>query len=172
MILDPVQRGRVLADFYLAVAPRLYADLDEAGVLPSSATTGALPQAQLEWDCFALYACVRGLVAAGGFNRETAAAIDAMHAHVLGAWMAAAPSVESFELRRTRIAERYHEYGEIGQRDGKAGAATLVLRLGEAAARHIAAPDAPPEGLVELAGVMHETMAEGAAEAVRSAAEA
>jgi hypothetical protein len=125
--------------------------------------------ARAEWQCFALYACVRGLVAAGGFNRETAAAIDALHERVLEDWMAAAPAVEGFESLRDRVAERYREYGEIGQSGGASGAATVTRRLGEAAARHMAASDLPPEALVELVGALHETLVEGSAEAVRRA---
>src|SRR2546428_5420426 len=77
MITDPVRRGRALADFYRAVAPRLFRDLEESGVLPDAGDPQARALAREEWECFALYACVRGLVAAGGFNPETGAAVDA-----------------------------------------------------------------------------------------------
>src|SRR5262249_37181185 len=78
VISDPAERGRALAEFAQAVIPRLWSDLESSGVLPDSGR-----DARDEWTCFALYACVRGLVAAGGFNRETAAAIDTMHTTVL-----------------------------------------------------------------------------------------
>ena len=51
-------------------------------VLRRSAQSAGLPPdsapARIEWESFGLYACVRGLVGAGGFNRETAAAMDAL----------------------------------------------------------------------------------------------
>ena len=79
MIQDPARRGRSLAAFYDAVSPRLLRDLEESGALPAEADAAARERWRTEWECFALYACVRGLVAAGGFNRETGAAIDALH---------------------------------------------------------------------------------------------
>jgi hypothetical protein len=106
-------------------------------------------------------------VAAGGFNRETAAAIDALHESVLDAWQPNDHSGETPEARRQLIAERYAEYGEIGQAGGKSGAATVTRRLGEAAACHMTAPaEAPPE-LAELVGALHESLAEGSADAIR-----
>jgi hypothetical protein len=169
MIRDPERRGHALAMFFQAVEPRLFADLTEAGVVPLAGDAAQAEHARGEWECFALYACVRGLVAAGGFNRETAAAIDALHEHVLAGWVRQAPAPGGFEARRDRIAERYAEYGGIGQAGGAAGAATVSRRLGEAAARHIARRDPPPAELAELVGALHETLAEGAAEAVRRA---
>jgi len=156
-----------VAKLFLEIEPRLFFDLEETGVL-SAATDGPLEaQARREWECFALYACVRGLVAAGGFNRETAAAIDALHEAVLDAWQPHEHSGETLEARRQLIAERYAEYGEIGQAGGKSGAATVTRRLGEAAARHMTAPaEAAPE-LVELVGALHESLAEGSADAIR-----
>ena len=164
MIDDPAVRGRALADFFLAVEPRLYADLTDSGLMPE-ALPGTNPR--VEWECFALYACVRGLVAAGGFNRETAAAIDALHETVLAVWLDRG-SDEPFEVRRARVADRYAEYGGIGQEGGKAGAATVTHRLGEAAARHMSGTAAPPADLAELVGGLHEVLVEGAAESVRS----
>ena len=114
MIDDPERRGRALAEFFRMVSPRLFRDLEESGALPRS-DAAALARARDEWDCFALYACVRGLVAAGGFNRETAAAIDAMHERVLERWAAEPDAHEPFDARRARISERYSEYGAIGQ---------------------------------------------------------
>jgi len=169
MIRDPQRRGHALAEFFQAVEPRLFADLAEAGVLPPAADPAQIDRARGEWECFALYACVRGLVAAGGFNRETAAAIDALHERVLDIWMEGAPASGESRARSDRIAERYAEYGGIGQAGGAAGAATVTRRLGEAAARHMAQRDPPPAALAELAGALHESLAEGAAEAVRQA---
>lgn len=168
MIADPVRRGRELAALYFTVEPRLYADLDEAGVLPHRDGAGDESRVRAEWACFALYACVRGLIAAGGFNRETAGAVDALHEAVTDAWRAAAHDA-SPDLRIERVAERYAEYGTIGQTGGASAAATVGRRLGEAAARHMSVGAPPPEGLAEMAGSLHESLAEGAAEAVRSA---
>ena len=169
MIRDPQRRGHTLAEFFRAVESRLYVDLAEAGVLPPDDDAAQADRTRGEWECFALYACVRGMVAAGGFNRETAAAIDALHERVLGVWMESSPAPGATEARRDRIAERYAEYGGIGQAGGAAGAATVTRRLGEAAARHMALRDPPPAELAELVGALHETLAEGAAEAVRRA---
>ncbi|OGF24157.1 MAG: hypothetical protein A2V63_03145 [Candidatus Eisenbacteria bacterium RBG_19FT_COMBO_70_11] len=169
MIADPARRGRALAGFYPAVAPRLYLDLAEAGVLPDAGAAESAVRARHEWECFALYACVRGLVAAGGFNRETGAAIDALHEAVLEDWMRAEGATEAFDRRRARVAERYAEYGAIGQEGGAAGAETVTRRLGEAAGRRIAGDAIPADGLAEMAGALHEALAEGAAEAVRRA---
>jgi len=165
MISDPIRRGEALAALYFRLEPRLYADLDEAGVLPARADEGAEARVRAEWACFALYACVRGLIAAGGFNRETAGAVDALHAAVTHAWLkdASAPGA------RERVADRYAEYGTIGQSGGASAAKTVGIRLGAAAARHMSADAAVPEGLAEMAGALHESLAEGAAEAVRSA---
>ena len=166
MIADPLRRGRALAELFLSVAPRLHDQLGEAGVL---AAADDVVRAREEWECFALYACVRGLVAAGGFNRETAAAIDALHDRVLEAWKGTSPSPQAFEARRGTMAERYAEYGTIGQAGGAAGAATVAGRLGAAAARHIAPRDPAPAELAELVGALHESLAESAAESVRRA---
>jgi len=165
MIHDPERRGRELAAFYLAVAPRLFHDVVESGMLPPAGPSHA--QAQTEWECFGLYACVRGLVAAGGFNVETGRAIEALHEAVIDAWNREAEADEPIESRRARVSERYHEYGEIGQAGGASGAATVAQRLGEAAARHMTAPAPPPDDLADMIGALHEALAEGAAEATR-----
>ena len=169
MIRDPLRRGQALAEFFRTVEPRLFADLAESGVMSPAGEPDRAERAKHEWECFALYACVRGLVAAGGFNRETAAAIDALHERVLAIWMAAAPAPDLADARRARIAERYAEYGSIGQDGGRSGAETVTRRLGEAAARHMSGGDPPPAALAELAGTLHEALAEGAAESVRRA---
>ncbi len=160
MIADPERRGASLAEFHFAVSPRLWDEIVASGALSAPA-----PAARDEWECFALYACVRGLVAAGGFNRETARAVDALHEAVLTRW--AADDEARFDERRGRVAERYAEYGGIGEAGGASGAATVTARLGAACAAHLAS--APADGLAELVGALHETLAEGAAEAVRCA---
>ena len=167
MIRDPAGRGLALAAFFLAIEPRLYADLDEAGVLPADDDPAVQGRARDEWRCFALYACVRGLIAAGGFNRETGGAIEALHERVVEAWREARPDAAGDEATRRRIADRYAEYGAIGQAGGASAAATVGRRLGEAAARHMA--DLASPALAEVVGALHESLAEGAAEAVRQA---
>jgi hypothetical protein len=168
VIADPERRGSELAAFFALVAPRLFAEILESGILPDRVAAPDPAGARQEWECFALYACVRGLIAAGGFNRETATAIEALHENALGPLEDGAPP-SSIAARRARIAERYAEYGAIGQAGGASGAATVTQRLGEAAARHIAGLDPPPPDLVELVGSLHESLAEGAAESVRAA---
>lgn len=165
MIADPVRRGQALAALFFAVEPRLFADLGEAGVLPPRGDEGTEARVHAEWACFALYACVRGLIAAGGFNRETAGAVDALHATVTEAWTHPGPAAGARDL----VADRYAEYGTIGQTGGASAAATVGRRLGEAAARHMSAGASPPDGLAEMAGALHESLAEGSAESVRRA---
>lgn len=167
MIHDPASRGAALAEFFLELEPRLFADLAQ-----SSAARTLPPLDRAEWSCFALYACVRGLIAAGGFNRESAAAIEALHERVLAAWESAAeaPRAHGGGSLRALIAERYGEYGAIGQAGGAAGATTVAQRLGAAAARHVAGGDAKDE-FADLVGALHESLVEGAAEAVRQATE-
>lgn len=167
MIPDPERRGAALAAFFATVAPRLLSDLEESGLVELEPLE-ARHRVRREWESFALYACVRGLVAAGGFNRETAQAIDALHRVVLEQWIAEAPSIDSFEARRAALAPRYEEYGRIGQEGGAAAAASVALRLGEAAARHMSTGE-PDADLARLVGGLHEAMAEGSAEAVRIA---
>lgn len=167
MIADPVRRGEALAGFALAALPRLWREIAESVGLPEA----SIPHRH-EWDCFGLYACVRGLVAAGGFNRETAAAVDAFHGAVLHAWELGQPPGR--DPRRVRLAERYGEYGTIGQDGGASGAATVTKRLGEACAVHLLAVPQPrtaiaPAELAELLGQVHEALVEGAAEAVMEA---
>jgi hypothetical protein len=164
VIADPRERGRALAAFFLETAPRLFDEIVQSDTLPESASRDL---ARAEWECFALYACVRGLVAAGGFNRETAAAVDAMHEAVIEAWSSQPGGAP--EPRRRRVADRYAEYGAIGQEHGAAGAASLAARLGRAAARHLAPDGGAAPALEEVAGGLHESLAEGAAESVRSA---
>lgn len=168
MIDDPARRGGTLAEFALAALPRLWREIAESAGLPEASGPH-----RHEWDCFGLYACVRGLVAAGGFNRETAAAVDAFHAGVIHAWERDLP--EGGDPRRVMLAERYGEYGAIGQDGGASGAATVTKRLGEACAAHFAAvagarSSLAADDLADLLGSVHEALVEGATEAVREAA--
>ena len=163
MIQDPERRGREAARLYAELTPKLFEDLAEAGVLPAADHD----RARREWECFALYACVRGLVAAGGFNRETAGAIDALHEAVLARWTAGDHANEDADERRRLISERYGEYGAIGQAGGRSGAATVTRRLGEAAARRMTGSETPTAELCELVGALHEALVETALETLQ-----
>ncbi len=166
MTIDPQHTGRLVAELFLAHSPGLFAELERSS-LWRSAAVGGRATAEREWEAFALYACVRGLVAGAGFNRETADALDAMHEAVLDHWRRE-PSGDNTDERFARIAERHAEYGAIGQAGGKSGAATVIARLGEAAARHMTGGVAGPE-LAGLIGDLHETLAESVAEKAREA---
>ena len=161
LIRDPAGRGAAVAALYRDVGPRLFGEIVAAGILPCAPDGTVRAEARTEWDCFALYACVRGLVAAGGFNLETASAIDALHEHALAGGAGAAGAG-----LRALVAERYAEYGAIGQAGGAAGASSVARRLGEAAARRILGGE-PPDSFSDLVGGLHEALAEGAAAAAR-----
>jgi hypothetical protein len=165
MSREPHAIGATAAALHATLAPQAFGDLEQGGALGVVTDAGARETAWREWDCFALYACVRGLVAALGFNRETAAAIDALHDVALAGWRADEHGGETLEARRRLIAERYAEYGAIGQAEGARGAATVTARLGAAAARHMVADHDP--GRDDLVGRLHEAIAEGVAEALR-----
>ena len=165
--LDPDRRGREVAAIFLDHAPRLFDDIAASDVWArSGADPGQASNARREWEAFALYACVRGLVAGGGFNRETAAAIDALHDAVAAHWRAQSRD-EAAE--RAHVSVRYAEYGEIGQEGGASGAESVTLRLGSAAARHMAGeqPGEDRGELAELVGALHESLAESVTEHVR-----
>jgi hypothetical protein len=166
----PGEAGRDAAGLYARLAPRLFEDLEEAGLVPAG-DPAARARARREWECFALYACVRGLVAGRGFGGGTEQAIDAMHVAVFEAWPSAGRGAESAAERKRLVSERYAEYGEIGRAGGKSGAATVTRRLGEAAARHMTNDGEPHEALAEMAGVLHESLAETVADAVKRAEE-
>lgn len=162
----PDERGRRVARFSARVSSQLFADLEASDLLPDDRSEPDRARARREWECFALYACVRGLVAAGGFNRETATAIESMHEQAMSEWDAAPPAGETSEERRRLLSERYEEYGTIGGEGGAAGAATLGVRLGEAAARHMVTDGGAKPELVSWLGGMHEAIAEGVVEAL------
>lgn len=153
--IDPELRGRKVAAFYLEHGPALFADLIAADAWGARL---AGPDVRHEWDAFTLYACVRGIVAAGGFNIETAATIDVLHTAVLGVWSASGETAQGSEPQAL-ISARYEEYGAIGQAGGASGASTVSRRLGEAAARHLLGTESDP-AIAELAGALHEALAE------------
>ena len=190
MSLDPDHRGREVAAIFLKHAPSLFEDLvasdvwvAASGALPGAAPAALEPQgdrdpvarapqgdaiarARREWDAFALYACVRGLVAGGGFNRETAASIEVLHETVAAHWRS---EFRDEAAESAHISKRYAEYGEIGQAGGKSGAESVTLRLGAAAARHMLGdkPGDDPGTVAELVGALHESLAESVTEYVR-----
>jgi hypothetical protein len=160
-VVTPAERGRTVAGLFARMAPALFRDIEESGLLPL-ADAAARERARREWDAFALYACVRGLVAAGGFNRESGEALDAFHEAV-------AAEQQGFDARRAMVAARYQEYGELGQRESRGGDPQVARALGAAAARHIMAGGAASPALVELVGSLHEALVEGVQEALGSA---
>jgi hypothetical protein len=167
VIQDPLARGRVLAALHAAVAPSLFGHLAETGLLPAG--DDARARAREEWELFSLYACVRGLVAACGFGPGTAEAIDAFHLQVLEAWVTGGATLEEVRERRDRMKERYEEYGVLAREGGASGAKDLIRRLGDAAVRHMTGAEPSPD-LAELAGALHESLAEGAAAALQEPA--
>ena len=159
--------GREIGEMFREQAPTLFADLLESGTLACGSTPEALERARLEWECFALYACVRGIVAGADFGGPTAEAIDAFHAAAVPEPTSDAGLAAVAELRR-RASERYDGYADIGKAGGASGAATVTLRLGSAAARHMLGAE-PSLELAELVGGLHENLAEVVADAVRRA---
>jgi len=155
--LDAGSAGRAAADLYRGAADRLFDDLVESGAAPAGN-----PAARIEWQAFALFACVRGLVAASGFVPRTVDAIDALHGEVLG---------DDPGERRALVARRYAEYETIAQEGGATAAAAVPARLGAAAARHLGATD-PPAELAELLGSIHESLAEAVVALVKGEATA
>jgi hypothetical protein len=165
---DPEAVAREVATLFVNHAPELFEELTASRALGPLDDT-ARGHALLEWECFALYACVRGIVAGNGFNRETARAIEVMHDVLVPSGLASAATTDAESLR-ARIAERYDEYGTIGQEGGASGAATVTERLGLAAARHMLGSE-PPAPAAETIGHLHESLTEGVAELVRGLAE-
>lgn len=156
MLADPHQRAAALAELFTKVEPSLWRDFVESGGLAD----GSGERERHEWRCLALYACVRGLVAAGGFNIETVAAVDHLHSLIGEPWT---------REERATLADRYSEYGRIGQELEAAGAHQVTQKLGEACAAHIT--ESTPSGvLAELLGTLHDSLVEGAAAAVREGA--
>jgi len=146
--------ARRLAGFFRGAEARLWTDLAESGAVPA----GGGAAARAEWECVALHACLRGLVAAVGFGDRAAEAVDAFHAAVLEGWPGDA-GAEDPAVRRARLLARYEEYGALARGAEAAGAAGVPAAIGAAAARHAGAGAA-------LAGhfaALHESLAEGAA---------
>lgn len=154
----PLDAGRRVAALFARSAPRMFADLVDAGVVPALAS--ARHRARAEWDCFALFGCVRGIVAGSGFAPRTAETIDALHGAVFADWDPAAQGGDSVEARRALLARRYEEYETIAQAGGAAGARDAAARLGAAAVVHLQGVTDPAADLAELLGSMHETLAE------------
>ncbi len=171
MIRDPQARAEALAGWLVRVEDALWRDLEDSGLLPAP-PAGEPHRARLEWQCLALYAGVRGLVAAGGFNTETVAAVDRLHGCMAEAWERESPPLEAPGPRHARVAERYAEYGRIGQELEARGAAQVAARLGEACAAHVARPAAAAPPLAEQLGALHDALVEGATAAVRDAPDA
>ncbi len=147
--------GHATARLFAESAPRLFDDLIAAGVVPADPT--ARDAARAEWSCFALFACVRGLVAGVGFRKATVEAIDALNTEALG----------EDEALRALLARRYAEYETISQEGGAAADDTVAVRLGAAGARHLAGAESaastgptPPDDVAELLGSLHESIAE------------
>lgn len=160
---DPEASGRRLAMFFAAVEPRLWADVGETGAVPA----GGEPAARAEWECLALDACLRGLVAAGGFGERTAQAVDAFHTAVLERWTAEGAPLDA---RRERLRARYEEYGRIARELESKGAARVSATLGATAAAHACGAAPSNEALGALFAAMHESLVEGAAAALASGA--
>lgn len=157
MIADPARRGRALAEFHLVVAPRLFGSLLEAELIPADA--GSIAHARAEWECVALHASVRGLVAASGFGPDTAQALNALYGRVFEDWLAESSDPERLRVRRERLAARDEEYGAIDREGGD---------LSLAAARHVGGRADPGAALAALVASLHDSLAEGAREAVRA----
>ncbi|MFN8586355.1 MAG: hypothetical protein U0704_01030 [Candidatus Eisenbacteria bacterium] len=157
--------GRALAEYYFSVEPALWQDLYDSGAFAQA------PAARAEWECLALHACVRGLVAAGGFHDATADTLDAMHEAVLERWTAEGDPAAVAD-RRTRVADRYAEYGRIGHELDGQPLDAIAAALGAAAAKHAFAPAKPEEEALMAFAHLHGAMTEGAVEVVRRAQEA
>lgn len=153
MSREPAARGRALARWFSDLEPALWRDIAESGAVPEALAA----RAREEWRALALYACVRGLVAGGGFSRETADAVDALNETAGHDWPAEA---------RARLAARYAEYGGIGQALQHTGAEQVDARLAAAAAAHVL--DTQPTALAEVFEAMHASLTEAAAEVVRA----
>ncbi len=146
--------ARRLAGFFRGAEARLWADLAESGAVPA----GRGAAARAEWECVALHACLRGLVAAGGFGERTADAVDAFHAAVLGAWSGES-GAEAPAARRARLLARYEEYGALARGLEASGAGRVAAAIVAAAAARAGAG----EPLAGHFAALHESLAEGAA---------
>jgi len=165
VISDPLARGRSLAAFFLRLEPSLWADIDASGLLEGT----DLGAARGEWSVLALHACVRGLVAAGGFGDDNARALETFHAEVASAWNADPIVDESADERHERVAERMESYDAIALAAESRGAETVLERLGTAAARYVSGTDIARAGLADMLSELHDAIAQGSAESVREA---
>jgi hypothetical protein len=157
-VAAPLEAGRRVAGLFARSARELFSQLCEAGAVPAGEAERA--QSAAEWECFALFGCVRGIVAASGFAPRTAETIDAMHASVFADWDASARHGETADARRALLSRRYEEYETIAQTGGASGAHDAATRLGAAAAKHMFGGADSPADLAELLGSMHEILAE------------
>ncbi|HEY6194229.1 MAG TPA: hypothetical protein VI504_04235 [Candidatus Eisenbacteria bacterium] len=149
-----------LAAFFASVSPRLFVDLEAAGVL--SGLDDAL--AEREWHAVALHACIRGAVADGGHGDATADLVDAFHDLVLPR-LAGGTEIPAL---RALLAARYGEYDGIARTLGRDGAARVPAAIAAACARHVRPRD--PEALAETFAPLLEALAEGAAAALAESA--
>lgn len=159
---DPAASGRLLAALFRGAESRLWGDLEETGTVPA----GREAALRAEWECLALDACLRGMVAAGGFGEGTARAVDEFHVAVLEGWAAGGPDAE-LAARRERLTARYEEYGRLARDLEAAGAARVSATLGASAAAHACAPGEVPREVAALLAAMHEALVEGAVAALR-----
>ena len=156
--VEPREAGARVAALIAHSGPKLFQDLADAGVVPDAAA--ARERARDEWDCFALFGCVRGIVAASGFAPRTVETIDALHAAVFAAWDSAPHAGDGPEARRALLSRRYSEYETIAQAGGASGAHDVATRLGATAAQHLFGDAPVPADVAVLLGSMHEALAE------------
>ncbi len=154
---DPIARGRGLAAFFQRLEPGLWRDLVDSGLVPAPQD----PEARTEWTMFALHACVRGLVGAGGFGDDGARAVEALHEEVARHWP------DDGDERRAVLAVRYDEYGAIERAHAARGDEGMIGRLGAAAARHVSGTDIANAELGVLLGDLYDAIRQGTAEHVR-----
>ena len=152
--LAPDEAGQRVAALFESAAMRLFEDLAQSGAIPEPARASA----RQEWDYYALFGCVRGIVAARGFAPKTADTINTLHSEVFRLWDATALGGMD-TTRRATLGRRYEAYETIAQAGGAAGADDVAQRLGAEAARHMIGEDAAAD-IVDILGSMHELLAE------------
>lgn len=156
--IEPDAAGARVAALIARSGPSLFQDLADAGAVPDEAA--ARERARTEWECFALFGCVRGIVAASGFAPRTVETIDALHGAVFAAWESAPRAGDGPVALRALLSRRYSEYETIAQTGGASGAHDVATRLGAAAAQHLFGEAPPPADVAVLLGSMHEALAE------------